>query len=165
MDHIFKQRSSKEICKRYESKWRFSYKAFETTIVWKVSWFNFSEDSFRTGLPITDRILAPAKYVENNPCVRKDFYTLFHFKRSFGAQFNGGRFLLTVLSFVPRSAFATLNITTPSVLEVHILYHSIGMVAKDMQSKAHKYFCLVSTGILIGYNVPKKGFLLCGSLV
>lgn len=51
-----------------------------------------------------------------------------------------GQFLPAVLNSARRMAFTTLDITTPTVLETHLLFHSIATVEEVIKAKIPKYF-------------------------
>lgn len=82
-------------------------------------------------------------------------YTVFRARRRSVALINGDWVLQTVFQSARRGAVATMDITTPFVVEVRMLFHSIAMVEEAIQARTLKCSRSNSTGMLIGYTMQK----------
>lgn len=98
---------------------------------------------------------AVATCAEKDPRVREIFHSYFRAEQSFVALIDSGQFLLIVFYSARRGALATLDFTTPSVLESQMFFHSLGMVEKAIQVKLLKGSRLYSTKMLSGFFVQK----------
>lgn len=68
---------------------------------------------------------------------------------------NGDKLLQTVFNFACRGAVATLDSTISSVLELHMSFHSLGMLEEAIQAKDSRCFRSYLTEMLTGNNVQK----------
>lgn len=84
-------------------------------------------------------------------CLCDFFCPLFYDGKSSLALIDGAQFLQTFLSTRRRGFLATLNITTSSVFEVQIFFHSIAMLKTAIQVKALKCSHSYTTETLLSY--------------
>lgn len=87
--------------------------------------------------------------------MREFFSTLFRIGKSFVALINEDQHLQLVLKSTRRGSIARLDITTPSIVEVRMVFHSKAVVEKAIQAKTLKSSRSYSTGKLLG-NTMKK---------
>lgn len=132
-----------------------SFEAFEAYYVCMHSWFQSSCDWSAPVWKLLRVSLAVATYAEEDPTEQKFFHALFCAGQISVALTNKGHFLQPVLNSANRGALATLIITARSVLEVHMLRHSILMVEKAVEAKDLKCTRSHLALTLFGYSVQK----------
>lgn len=85
--------------------------------------------------------------------MRESIYTLFRTGQSFVVPINESQFSETVFNSALRGSVASLDITTPPVLEVHIFVYSMPMVVNAIDIKTLKCSCSYSSETLVCHTV------------
>lgn len=94
-------------------------------------------------------------------CANKDslkgklFYSLFGAGKRFMAQIKKGLSQQTVICFAHQDVIASLDVTTPFVLEAHIFLHTKAIVELAIQANALKYSRSYSIETLIANTAQK----------
>lgn len=103
-------------------------KPLKLTIFVSISDLNLQEIGTKEICLVLRASFALTTYTVKDLRVRKFFITLFCAGQISVTLIGGAQFLQTVLNPASRSALATLDLTTSSVLKVFLLFHSILML-------------------------------------
>lgn len=153
MDHILKHCSSKRTANVTKAKVIPRLKLLKLTMLASFPHAKLQKIVAEQVCQALRASFAVATYAEKGPRVRACFCMLFRARQNYVATINMNQFLQTILNYARRGAVATLDISTPSVPEVRMFFHSSEMIEKVMQRKAPKCFFSYSLETTIGYNV------------
>lgn len=130
-------------------------KLLKLTMFGRIPNLSLSEIGMEQIFMIVRASVSPKTYAEKEPSERIFFYTFICTRQYSITVIKEGIVLQVVLNSASESSIATLDSSVPSVLEVHMFFHSIATVGEINQVKALKFSRSYPTRILNGHTVQK----------